>query len=160
PSALRNVVSGFGALHNFRMVSRVKTRKTDFTSSLTGNHFLVPDDAATIYDIRNLYNSGIDGMGQTIAVMGQTDIVLSDIAAFRSNSGLPANQPTVILVPGSGDPGISNDDLPEADLDLEWSGAVAPKAGIIYVNSGNGVFDSLQYAVDQNLAPVVSISYG
>jgi subtilase family serine protease len=142
------------------MVSRVKTRKTDFTSSLTGNHFLVPDDIATIYDIRNLYNTGIDGTGQKIAVMGQTDILLSDIAAFRSNSGLPVNEPTVILVPGSGDPGVSDNDLPEADLDLEWSGAVAPKADIIYVNSGNGVFDSLQYAIDQNLAPVVSISYG
>jgi subtilase family serine protease len=31
---------------------------------------------------------------------------------------------------------------------------------LIYVNSNNGVFDSLQYAIDQNLAPVISISYG
>jgi subtilase family serine protease len=160
PAALGSVVAGFGSLHDFRMKPRVRTRKADFTSSLTGSHFLVPDDVATIYDIRTLYNNGINGTAQRIAVMGQTDIFLSDIATFRSNSGLPANLPTVIRVPGSGDPGISSNDLPEADLDLEWSGATAPNASIIYVNSGNGAFDSLQYAIDQNVAPVVSISYG
>ncbi|MGC2111035.1 MAG: S53 family peptidase, partial [Candidatus Korobacteraceae bacterium] len=47
-----------------------------------------------------------------------------------------------------------------ANLDLEWSGAVARNAKLIYVNSQNALFDSLQYAVDQNLAPVISISYG
>jgi subtilase family serine protease len=160
PAAIRNVVSGFGSLHNFRMKPRVKSLKANFTSNITGNHFLVPTDVATIYDAGTLYNNGINGTGQKIAVMGQTNILLSDIATFQSNSGLPNNPPTVILVPGSGNPGISSNDLPEADLDLEWSSAIAPKASIIYVNSGNGAFDSLQYAVDQNLAPVISISYG
>jgi subtilase family serine protease len=50
-------------------------------------------------------------------------------------------------------------DIDEANLDLEWSGAVARNATIVYVNSTD-VFDSLQYAIDQNIAPVVSISYG
>lgn len=160
PAALGNVVSGFSGLHDFRMQPRLRARRARFTSNLTGSHFLAPDDVATIYDIHSLYSSGIDGTGQTIAVMGQTDILMSDIATFRLNAGLPANSPTVILVPGSGDPGISENDLPEADLDLEWSGAIAPKASLIYVNSGNGAFDSLQYAIDKQLAPVVSISYG
>jgi subtilase family serine protease len=160
PAALANVVSGFRALHDFRMRPRVKARQADFTSSITGNHFLAPDDIATIYDFKNLYNSGLNGTGQSIAVMGQTDILLSDIATFRQNANLSPNPPTVILVPGSGDPGISSGDLPEADLDLEWSGAMAPNARIIYVNSGNGAFDSLQYTIGHNLAPVVSISYG
>jgi subtilase family serine protease len=160
PTALGNVVLGFRALDNFRLKPRVKARKVDFTSTVTGNHFLTPDDVATIYDVRDLYSTGIDGTGQKIAVMGQTDIVSSDIATFRSVSGLPASDPTVILVPDSGDPGIDANEIIEADLDLEWAGAVAPKADLIYVNPGNGVFDSLAYTVDQNLAPVVSISYG
>ena len=144
PFALGNVVLGFGSLDDFRLRPRVKSRKVDFTSTLSGNHFLTPDDLATIYDIRNLYNAGIDGTGQTIAVMGQTDILVSDINAFRAASGLPVTRPTLILVPGSGDPGIDMDELVEADLDIEWAGAVAPRANIIYVNSGNGVFDSLE----------------
>ena len=160
PAALGNVVLGFRALDDFRLKPRLKARKVNFTSALTGNHFLTPDDLSTIYDIRSLHSSGIDGTGQKIAVVGQTDIITSDIVTFRSVAGLPANEPTVIFVPASGDPGIDSNEIVEADLDLEWSGAAAPNAQIIYVNSGNGVFDSLQYTVDQNLAPVVSISYG
>jgi subtilase family serine protease len=160
PGALADVVLGLQSLHNFRVKPRFHSRKAKFTSSITGNHFLVPDDLATIYDIKQAYSTGIDGTGGSLAVMGQTDILLSDIQTFRSLSGLPANDPSVILVPGSDDPGINNDDLTEADLDLEWAGAVAPGAQIIYVNSNNGVFDSLLYAIDQNLAPIISISYG
>src|SRR5262249_24934535 len=87
PSALAGVVLGFRALDDFRLKPRLKTTRASFTSSLSGNHFLTPDDVWTIYDIRNLYNTGIDGTGQTIAVMGQTDILLSDIQTFRTNSG-------------------------------------------------------------------------
>ncbi len=57
------------------------------------------------------------------------------------------------------DPGTSQGDLIEATLDLEWSGAVARNATLIYVNSNN-VFTSVQYAINQNLAPVISLSYG
>src|SRR4029077_17937710 len=63
------------------------------------------------------------------------------------------------MVQGVSDPVVSREDLLEADLDLEWAGATAPRAHILYVNSNN-VLLSLQYAIDQNLAPVVSISYG
>jgi subtilase family serine protease len=159
PDALTDVVVGL-RLHNFRIKPRFHSRKAKFTSNITGNHFLVPDDLATIYDIKKAYSTGTDGTGQSIAVMGQTDILLSDIETFRSLSGLPPNDPSVTLVPGSDDPGISNDDLIEADLDLEWAGAVAPNAQLIYVNSNNGAFDSLLYAIGQNLAPIMSISYG
>ena len=43
---------------------------------------------------------------------------------------------------------------------FQLAGAIARNAQIVFVVSGNGVFDSLQYAIDQNLAPVISISYG
>ena len=61
------------------------------------------------------------------------------------------------------DPGITGD-LTEADIDLEWSGAVARNATIIFVKcdtkTNNGVVTSAQYAIDNNVAPVISISYG
>ncbi len=170
PSALAEVVLGFRSLDNYRLKPRSAVRrvnsslKPNFTSSVSGNHFLAPGDFAIIYDVNGLYSSQMDGTGQSIAVMGQTDILMSDVEAFRRASGLPANDPTVILVPGSADPGVVSDDITEASLDVEWSGAVAKNAMIIYVyanpNAGNGVLDSLQYTIDQNLAPVISISYG
>ena len=55
--------------------------------------------------------------------------------------------------------GVSSGDQVESDLDLEWAGAVARNASIVFVYSQN-VFESLSYAVDEDLAPVISMSYG
>lgn len=159
PRALADIVLGFRSLHNFQPKHRGIV-KPKFTSSATGNHFLAPDDFATIYDLHNLYNTGIDGTGQEIAVMGQTDFQVQDIRTFRQLSGLPPSDPQVILVPGSKDPGVVDVEIGEADMDIEWSGAVARNASIVYVNSANGAFDSLQYTIGHNVAPVISISYG
>ena len=52
-----------------------------------------------------------------------------------------------------------DNELAEADLDLEWSGAVARNANILFVY-GTDVFNAVNYAIDNNLAPVVSTSYG
>jgi subtilase family serine protease len=165
PSALADVVLGFRSLDDFhprpraaRWTRRIADRP-EFTSSLTGSHFLTPNDFATIYGLQSLYNAGLTGSGEKIAVMGQTDFAVSDIQAFRKNSGLGTNNPVTLLVPGSPDPGTSSGDLIEADLDLEWSGGLAPNAPILFVNSTDA-FDSLTYAVDQDLSPVLSVSYG
>ena len=120
---------------------------------------MAPDDFATIYDVTPLYTAGIDGTGQKLVIVGQTDINVSDIDAFRSKFNLPPINLQQILVPKQADPGISEGDLPEADLDLEWSGSVARNATIIFVYSSD-VFTSLEEAVDQVYAPVISMSYG
>src|SRR5205823_1713754 len=83
----------------------------------------------------------------------------SDLQQFRTYFNLPANDPQVTLVPGTRDPGIRRGDMQEADLDLEWSGAIARNATILYVYSLD-VMDAVQYAIDQNMAPVLSMSYG
>src|SRR5207247_3359108 len=105
------------------------------------------------------YGAGVDGSGQKLGIVGQTQIKPADIQAFRNNFNLPANDPQAILVPDTKDPGIVSGDLDEAHLDLELSGAVARNANLIYVYS-NDVTDATQYAIDQNLAPVLSMSYG
>ena len=53
----------------------------------------------------------------------------------------------------------------EADLDVEWAGAVAPNATIDLVVSESteaslGADLSAQYAVDNNLAPILNESFG
>jgi subtilase family serine protease len=89
---------------------------------------------------------------------------MSDIDAFRTAAGLPKYDPTLLLVPSTGASQHSTGDETEADLDIEWSGAVAKNAGIIYVYVGNSttktVFDALKYAITNNVAPIISISYG
>jgi subtilase family serine protease len=162
PSALAGIVSGVKGLNDFRpqpeTVRRVLARPTPDFSNGTTSHFLAPADFSVIYNVQPLYSRGIDGTGQKIAVVGQSDIQLSDIRQFRSLMGLPTKDPQVVLVPGSGDPGMQDRYFQEADLDLEWAGAVARNATLIYVNSTNA-WESLHYAVTSNLAPVISVSY-
>ena len=57
------------------------------------------------------------------------------------------------------DPGFNSDALGEADLDLEWAGAVARNASFIYVYSADANVAAV-YAIDQHLAPVISESFG
>jgi len=160
PRALAGAVLGILGLDDFypkapKHLWRPPGVIPDFTSG--SSHYLAPDDIATIYDLKPLYNLGYFGNGQSIAVMGQSDIVVSDISDFRAMFNLPAAVPTKILV-GS-DPGFDPNDLQEADLDLEWAGAVARNANLIYVYSLN-VFNAVTHAVNQNLAPIISYSFG
>jgi len=178
PPALATSVLSIGHLHNFNPKPRANVRRISadevyprFTSHISGSHFLAPGDFATIYDVTPLYNAGIDGTGQKIALTGQSSINPTDVVNFRSAAGLPANAPTLTLVPNTGTSTRCSGDEGESDLDVEWSGAVAKNASIILVYAGLtsgetcssrqfGAFDALQYAIDQNLAPVISNSYG
>ncbi len=157
PEAVADLVESIRGLDDFRPHPQRTTRMRPAFTASNGAHYLAPDDLAAIYNISALYRAGYDGTGQKIVIPGQTNINLADIRAFRSRFGLPVKDPQIVL--SGSDPGVSPEDQIEADLDLEWSGAVARNATIIYVNSRN-VFDSIQYAIDQNLAPVISLSYG
>ncbi len=160
PAALSDMVLGFRGLNNYRLKPHSKARGLlPRNTTSQGDHQMAPDDFATIYDVTPLYTAGIDGTGQKLAVMGQTDINLSDIQSFRTHFNLPAINLQKILVKGQADPGVSQNDLAEADLDLEWSGAVARNATIIFVYSSD-VFTSLQDAIDNAYAPVITMSYG
>ena len=79
--------------------------------------------------------------------------------------GLPGQSPPTLSMNGP-DPGIlSNGEETEADLDVQWSGAVAKGATVDFVVSEStettaGIDLSALYIIDNNLAPVMSESYG
>ena len=169
PTALVSVVSGVRNLDDFRprpmIVTSQKGRALpSFTSSVSGSVFLAPGDVKVAYDMNPLIGAGTNGTGQTIAVMGQSSIVASDIENFESAAGLTVKDPTQVIVPGSGSPQTFAGDEGESDLDLEWSGGIAPGAQIDFIYTGSdttfGVFDSLQYAVDEKIGNILSLSYG
>ena len=157
PEALASVVSGFLGLDDFH--PSVPKAHPDLLIPQAGMNMLGPGDVATIYDILPLYQKSFDGTGQTLVVAGQVDVDLSDVRTFRTRFNLPPNDPQLILVPGSPDPGSDPGELMEADLDLEWSGAIAPNASILFVYSQDAFF-SAQYAIDNALAPVITFSFG
>jgi len=204
PTALNGIVSSVMGLHSF--LPRPASQKRSFSAQRNSSpdyydgtyvfpNFLAPGDIATIYNIP----SSLDGTGQKLAIVGQTDVYLADINDFRTGFGL--NQITgcttnvngvvtatapgcnttyfqYVLVAGSSDPGNTYPcgDVGEADLDIEWSGAVARNAQVVFVNapvtydsncnfiSGGGVNASLNAVINPPsgpaLAPVVSMSYG
>jgi len=156
PAALSGVITSIRGLNDFGLRS---PRPVPAYTAASGNHYLTPDDLATIYNLNGLRAKGYDGTGQNVAIVGQSAIDLNDIRNFRSLFGLPTTNLQVVLVPGGTDPGIVSGDDVESDLDLEWAGAAARNAGLIYVYARN-VMDALQYAVSHNLAPVIGMSYG
>ena len=132
PRALAAVVSGVASLHNFHskpmhsLGEAGASIQPEWTSS-GGGHYTSPADFATIYNLAPLYGNAVNGTGQSIAIVGRTNIRMSDVETFRSAMGLPANNPTVVL--NGADPGIvSSGEQGEAMLDVEWAGAVAKNA--------------------------------
>lgn len=165
PAALVQVVGGVVSLHDFHseaMHGLVRKPSPEFSSG--GAYYLAPADFATIYDLGPLYQQSINGNGESVAIVARSNIKLADARQFRTFFGLPANDPQIIV--NGTDPGIWNaDEETEADLDVEWSGAVAKNATIKLVvskstNSSDGVDLSAQYIVNHNLAPVMSMSFG
>jgi Pro-kumamolisin, activation domain/Bacterial Ig-like domain (group 3) len=187
PTALAPVVVGVNSLHNFRKKAqskfvgtysekskRLSSPQPEFTfnggCTQNGNCYaVVPYDFATIYSLLPLWNAPtpINGTGQTIAIVGRTDIDPTDATDFWSLFGLDgvhAPQPTLTITYNGPNPGFNGDES-EADIDTQWSGAAAPGATINFVASEStettdGVDLSALYIVDNNLAPVLSESYG
>jgi hypothetical protein len=176
PSALRPVIEGVHGLNNFfkkpRMVgattlkSRMKASKLKYTFSNTltsANTIVGPNDFATIYNTLPLLNQGFNGAGVKIGIIGQSDILMSDVMTYRSMFNLPVNNPNFVI-PGE-DPGVSPGDDSESDLDVEISGGNAPGATVDFTPGAStltiaGVDLSLMYMVEGNTDDIISSSYG
>ncbi|HEU5339928.1 MAG TPA: Ig-like domain repeat protein [Edaphobacter sp.] len=201
PEALAPVIAGIASLNNFprkaesRKVGNFRrdaeshaiTRlpevsghaqpgtqsQPDFTITNGGHTFygVTPYDFASLYNVLPLWNAGIDGTGQTIAIPGQTEINAADFVNFRKlfnlplgNTATPTGTQYLNIIYNGPSPGIAPDEG-EADIDTQWSGAVAKGATIDYVISEGtevtqGTDLSAIYIVDNDLAPILSYSYG
>lgn len=170
PTAFASTVAGIHGISDFKphyfhttpLTARVSP---EFTSGVSGSVFFAPGDIKVTYDMNPLLSAAYDGSGQTIAIMGQSDIAVTDIENFQKAAGLTVKDPNKILVPNTGSATMYQGDEGESDLDLEWSGAMAPGASIYFIYTGNskttnGIFDSLTYAVDNKIGQIISVSYG
>jgi subtilase family serine protease len=180
PAALAPVIAGIVSLNNFPRQSYVRRlgqfrrekgqslAKPLVTVPLGGGSFygLGPGDFATIYNSAPLIAASNDGTGQTIAIVGETNINLQDVQNFRQIFGLPNTFTAANIILNGEDPGITSfDEESEADLDVQWSGAVAPGATVKFVLSAStpasaGIDLSALYIIEHNLAGVMSESYG
>jgi subtilase family serine protease len=177
PSAIAPVVTAIRNLDDFRPkpmhIRSPRPQKAKPSYSYCGDQacttanqgvFFAPGDIKLAYDINPLLSSGYSGTGQTIAIMGQSEISTTDITNFQDAAGLTEKAPTTTLVPNTGSSAFSQGDESESDIDLEWSGAIATGATINLVytgsNQNDNVFNSFEYAVDNQIGNIISLSYG
>jgi kumamolisin len=138
-----------------------------------------PDGSFKPTEVAKLYNfpTGVDGQGQTIAILELNDIdsrnrvtgtgfSASDLTAYFKALGVPQPRVTAVGVDGGANkPGPNPDADGEVMLDIEVAGAVAPRANIaVYFapNTDQGFIDALTTAVHDTVRrpSVVSISWG
>ena len=170
PAELAPVVAGVFTLHNFYKEPQVRLAEGDFTAkavpgarpqltATNGAHALGPADYYKIYNFNPL-GSGF----ASIAIVGRSNINLQDVGYFHYWMYDQAASDQVIL--NGPDPGdLGGAEELEAVLDTTWAGAVAPSAFRELVVSKStattdGVDLSETYIIDNNLADVMSESFG
>jgi kumamolisin len=133
--------------------------------SLQLAHGYMPDQLATAYDLGPLTAQGLDGAGQTIALIEYDKFAKADIQRFDAAASLPAPNLTQTYVGGKS---FKMPNAGEATMDVEWAHAMAPgaKLHVYYLKNGqpdrqswNALASAIQLAVN-NGAGTISMSFG
>jgi subtilase family serine protease len=132
------------------------------TSSNPYTLYIVPGDAATIYDTPNTtfnanYTSGTSytGSGVTIGIGGDATIQSSTVVNYRSVFLGNSTAPTITNVDGV----TSTSDTDEAYIDTELSGGLAPGATIHFYTSTD-LTSAIERAINDNAVDIFSLSFG
>lgn len=149
-----------------------------YCRATTGSPCYSPQEIRRAYGLDDILGRGDDGKGETIVIIDAfgSPTIASDLASFDTGYGLPAPPTFRVLAPlgtVAFDPSKIPDQLDwaaETTLDVEWSHAMAPDAGIVLLTSpvdetegtvGMPQFDALvNYALDHHLGQVISQSWG
>jgi subtilase family serine protease len=131
-----------------------------------------PKQLQSYYGLNPAYNAGYQGEGQTIVLVdgpSWASQVSSDYANFIQWTGLPGGPSSLQIIYPDGAPSEIELDYiadwtEEADLDVQWAHAIAPKAKIVLLITPTQDWSELeyaiQYAVSHKLGNVISNSYG
>lgn len=129
-----------------------------------------PDAIRKAYGIDAMIAKGITGKGRTIVIIDAygSPTAQADLQAFDALFGYPDPAFTAIQMPGTPpfDPNDANivNWTGEIALDTQWAHAVAPGAKIVLIgaksNDDRDLLAALNYALDNHLGDVVSMSFG
>ena len=127
---------------------------------------LTPADFAKQYKLNPLYKEGATGRGETIGIVTLASVDPA-VPEYFWNSILhiatKANRITLDNVDGGSGPVSNASGSDETTLDVEQSGAIAPRSNIIVYQAPNtdyGFVDGFFTAASQNVADTVSASWG
>ena len=115
PAALAPLVKGVSPLNDFRAKPEVEdlgqgliargskpatpqwTAPNQYGTSNPYEFTVAPEDFETQYDLAPLYQAGIDGAGQTIAIINESNIDLSLVEDFQKLFGIAGAAPQVVI---------------------------------------------------------------
>jgi len=128
---------------------------------------LTPAQVRTIYGIDSL---GLDGTGQTIAIVDAYDdpTVRNDLNVFSDEYGLPevSKDSFQVYYATKRRPNYDSGWAGEISLDVQWAHAIAPQAKIILVEANSAFPEDLNQAIDRAVelvhptGGVISMSFG
>jgi subtilase family serine protease len=138
------------------------------TSTASAAHTYTADQIASAYGFSGLYGAGDFGSGQTVAIYELEGNFPSDITAYESCYGITAPVSYKAVDGGPPAPSTLFDDGLESELDIENVVGLAPQANVIVYQAPNsnsglpgaGPYDLYNQIVSDNLARVVSTSWG
>lgn len=127
PSSLANAVLG---IHGLQPQQRPHLLNHLLAQAVSSNQ--PPYLPAQIASVYGAASTGLTGSGQTIAIFSAAYPSSTDLTAFWTLAGSSASVSNVSHVDLNGGPSSSVDTatMEEADLDVEWAGAMAPGAAI------------------------------
>ena len=121
---------------------------------------LHPADLAKAYGVDSLRAQGLDGSGQSVAVVSFDTFDARDISTFDQATGISGPAVQTVRLPGAAKkPG---DGETEVSLDLETIRAIAPKAQIYDYEAPQSAnwSDVINRIVEDGKVQIVSISWG
>ncbi len=187
PAALAPVVSGVAQLNTIRpkayavpvragqldlkshrlvpVDEYASAARPELTTGSAGSYFLyvVPADAATIYDTPNSFNANLasgatsyTGTGVTIGVGGDALIQAATVTDYRTKFIGDTASPAINNIAPLA---VAGNDTDEGYLDVEISGGVAPGASLVFYTSGS-LQNAISKAVNDNAVDIFSLSFG
>ncbi|MBA8930353.1 kumamolisin [Kutzneria viridogrisea] len=162
-SAVSALISGVSGLNNHYQrhssAQKLASAAPHSGSGPAGGY--TAQELRTGYGVDKLTGAGIDGKGQSIAMLEFSHFSQSNISKYDQQYGTGSPTPTVVKVSG-GDNDTAGDGVGEVELDIEVAHAIAPKADVaVYEapNSDQGEIDMWNKFVSDNVS-VVSSSWG
>lgn len=177
PIALSTVIQSISGLDTARIYTHppIASRKQASTSNAiphstscmaaepgpTSNYY-IPGQITTAYNLTGLYNAGLRGEGQTVALYELDNYVPSDISAYTSCYGGSAVPISRIVVNG-GAPATPGQGAIEVELDMELVLSAAPRLASLRVyEAANDTVDAIAEwsQIVSDAVPIVSTSWG
>ncbi len=128
PEAIAPKLIGINGLQPHIRAHRHYVLKQGITDQGPGTAPYFPSQVAQAYQATSLYSNGVEGYGQTIAIMIDTFPYPADLELFWRTVGVPqsiSNMAFIQVIPG-----VMAPPQIEETLDTEWSSSIAPGAHV------------------------------